>query len=60
LDDAGLPRVSPAPKLSETPGSIGAPPEVTRAAQLAILAERGVSAGDIERYRESGALHLAD
>jgi alpha-methylacyl-CoA racemase len=60
LDDAGLPRVSPAPKLSETPGSIGAPPEVTRAAQLAILAERGVSGDDVERYQASGALHLAD
>jgi alpha-methylacyl-CoA racemase len=56
----GQPAVSPAPKLSDTPGSAGAPPQLARAAQLAILAERGVSTEDIERYCESGALHLAD
>jgi alpha-methylacyl-CoA racemase len=56
----GQPAVSPAPKLSDTPGSAGAPPQPSRAAQLAILAEHGISTDDIERYRESGALHLAD
>src|SRR5262249_19594845 len=56
----GVPAVSPAPKLSETPGAAGAPPRTTRAAQLAILAESGISTEDIERYRDSGALHLAD
>src|SRR5579859_5791017 len=60
LDAAGLPLVSPAPKLSETPGSIGAPPQLTRAAQLAVLAARGITTDDVERYRESGALHLPD
>lgn len=56
----GTPVVSPAPKLSETPGSIGPAPQPTREAQLAILAGHGISAHDIEGYRESGALHLAD
>jgi alpha-methylacyl-CoA racemase len=59
LDGAGRPQVSPAPRLSDTPGGIGEPPEVNRSAQLAVLADRGIGAEDVERYRASGALHLA-
>jgi hypothetical protein len=32
---------------------------VTRASQLAVLAERGVGDDEIEKYVASGALHLA-
>jgi alpha-methylacyl-CoA racemase len=58
LDDAGRPQVHPAPRLSDTPGSIGEPPELTRSAQLAVLAERGIDEPEIERYCAEGALHL--
>jgi alpha-methylacyl-CoA racemase len=57
-DGAGRPQVSPAPRLSETPGSAGEPGPVGRAAQRELLTSRGISAGDIDRFEESGALHL--
>jgi alpha-methylacyl-CoA racemase len=60
IDEAGRPHVRPAPRLTETPGAAGEPPQLTSAAQLAILADRGISTVDIERYRGTGALHLAD
>jgi alpha-methylacyl-CoA racemase len=59
LDAQGRPQVAPAPRLSETPGVARPSAEVTRAAQLAVLAERGVEDVDIERFQASGALHLA-
>jgi alpha-methylacyl-CoA racemase len=60
LDANGQPQVAPAPVLSETPGTIGGPPRVSAATQLAVLADRGITTEDIDRFRESGALHLAE
>lgn len=58
--DDGVPVVHPAPKLSGTPATPGALLPITGAAQRALLAERGISEVEIERYQGSGALHLAD
>jgi alpha-methylacyl-CoA racemase len=58
-DGGGVPHVAPAPRLSDTPGAAGATLPVTRTAQLAVLAARGIAAGDIDAYQASGALHLA-
>jgi alpha-methylacyl-CoA racemase len=58
MDGAGRPQVSPAPRLSETPGSAAEPRPINRAAQCALLASRGINAADISRYQQSGALHL--
>jgi alpha-methylacyl-CoA racemase len=59
VDSHGRPHVAPAPRLSETPGTAGPVPAVTRQSQLDILAQRGVSTDDIERFEASGALHLS-
>lgn len=60
IDADGLPDVRPAPKLSETPGAVGPPPQLTRAAQLDILTARGISSEDVAGYCRSGALHLSE
>jgi len=57
-DDAGRPQVSPAPRLSETPGSAGPLRPVSRAAQRELLASLGIGAEDVRRYQDCGALHL--
>lgn len=57
-DDAGRPHVSPAPRLSETPGSAGPLRPVSRAAQRELLAGMGIGAEDVRRYQDCGALHL--
>jgi alpha-methylacyl-CoA racemase len=51
-------RVAPAPRLSETPGIAGAPQPSDRAAQSLLLESRGISADEIARYQQTGALHL--
>lgn len=58
VDDAGRPHVMPSPRLSETPGIAGELRLADRAAQCELLTSRGIGAGDIKRYQESGALHL--
>lgn len=57
-DDAGGPQVSPAPRLSETPGSAGPLRPVSRGAQRELLASLGIGAEDVRRYQDCGALHL--
>jgi alpha-methylacyl-CoA racemase len=58
VDAQGVPRVRPAPRLSETPGAPGEPPVTTGAAQRAVLAARGICDSDIEQFQASGALYL--
>jgi alpha-methylacyl-CoA racemase len=58
MDDAGRPQVTPAPRLSDTPGTAGELRPAGRAAQCELLASRGIGAEDIGRYQQSGALHL--
>lgn len=58
-DEAGKPHVSPAPRLSDTPGAARPARPASRQAQCRLLAELGVGADDIRRYQETGALHLA-
>lgn len=58
-DEAGKPHVSPAPRLSDTPGAARPARPASRQAQCQLLAELGVGADDIRRYQETGALHLA-
>jgi alpha-methylacyl-CoA racemase len=57
-DDAMGPQVTPAPRLSETPGTAGPLRPVARAAQQELLGALGIDAEDVRRYQESGALHL--
>jgi len=56
--DAMGPQVTPAPRLSETPGTAGPLRPVTRAAQQELLAALGIDAEHVRRYQKSGALHL--
>jgi alpha-methylacyl-CoA racemase len=58
MDAAGRPNVTPAPRLSETPGIAREPRPIGRAAQCELLASRGIGADDITQYQKSGALHL--
>lgn len=57
-DAAGCPQVSPAPRLSRTPGVVGRTRPVDRTGQCDLLASFGIGVGDIKRYMESGILHL--
>jgi alpha-methylacyl-CoA racemase len=59
LDAAGHPHVTPAPRLSETPGIAGQSRPCGPAEQRELLTSRGIGAGDIAKYQESGALHLS-
>ena len=58
MDEAGRPQVRPAPRLSETPGIAGEPRPIDRAGQCELLTSRGIGAEEINRYQQSGALHL--
>jgi hypothetical protein len=50
--------VTPAPRLSETPGIAGPSRPCGDAEQRELLTSRGIGPGDIAKYQESGALHL--
>jgi alpha-methylacyl-CoA racemase len=58
LDAAGHPHVTPAPRLSETPGIARQSRPGGHAEQRELLTSRGIGPGDIAKYQESGALHL--
>ena len=50
--------VTPAPRLSETPGRIGATRAFGRDDQVALLRQRGLSDAEVSEFQATGALHL--